>query len=142
MYNLWIILNFWLNKCLSSNNPYPNPHTFMVSCVKKEKKNDWVTTERITRRSTLWISSVIKYLSIFYLPGHGTKRVKFISHTNHSTLYLPVENWNEINFRRKMYSYDDDMEILNYIIKNDCHGKVSGITLWEEMEELGVRKEG
>lgn len=41
-----------------------------------------------------------------------------------------------------MYSYDDDMEILNYIIKNDCHGKVSGITLWEEMEDLGVRKEG
>lgn len=53
-----------------------------------------------------------------------------------------LDNWNEINFRRKMYSYDDDMEILNYIIKNDCHGKVSGITLWEEMEELGVRKEG
>lgn len=41
-----------------------------------------------------------------------------------------------------MYSYDDDMAILKYIIKNDYHGKVSGISLWEEMEELGVRKEG
>lgn len=69
------------------------------------------------------------------------QNVKFFSHTNHSVIYLP-DLGIKLIFRRKMYSYDDDMAILKYIIKNDYHGKVSGISLWEEMEELGVRKDG
>lgn len=39
---------------------------------------------------------------------------------------------------RKPYSYDDDMKILYFIIKNGYHEKVAGIKLWEEMEELGI----
>ncbi|XP_061171625.1 nucleolar and coiled-body phosphoprotein 1-like [Saccostrea echinata] len=41
---------------------------------------------------------------------------------------------------RKMYTYADDMAILNYIISNDYHEKVAGNTIWKEMEDLQITK--
>ncbi|XP_062605717.1 mucin-4-like isoform X2 [Saccostrea cucullata] len=41
---------------------------------------------------------------------------------------------------RKMYTYADDMAILNYIISNDYHDKVAGNTVWKEMEDLQITK--
>ncbi|XP_078310332.1 uncharacterized protein LOC111137832 isoform X3 [Crassostrea virginica] len=41
---------------------------------------------------------------------------------------------------RKTYKYKEDMEILNFIIKENYHDRVGGNTIWEEMEALEITK--